>query len=87
MSITIKTIDIISLPIEPQNGSWKVTGSYGLKSDKGKIIAKQSFNGYSDIKHEWSKDTLSSLDEFITNLIDDIETESGIKEAINELKK
>lgn len=84
--ITIKNIQFNNISLERQEDGFKVTGSYNLMSDKRKVIAKQGFNGYGDLKIDISKDTKLALDEFVYNLQCDIEMETGINEAIKELK-
>ena len=83
MPITITNIKFNTLSIDFPDK--KVQGNYSLMG-KGKIIAKQSFNGYNDLKIDMSKDTIMALKEFVDSLQCDIELSTGINEAVKELK-
>ena len=62
------------------NRDGKIEGAYSLISEKGDVVAKQSFNGYSDMKFEFDK-SLSR------NLIEEIETEIELSLGIQDIVK
>jgi len=81
MAIKITKVKIVTVTI---NGEGKIEGVYSLISEKGSIVAKQGFNGYSDMKFEFDKS-------IARNLIEEIETEIeltiGIQEIVKEVVK
>jgi len=83
MSITINEIRLITLSIDAMVS--KVSGSYEMLGNKGRIVAKQGFNGYNDILVEISKETKSLLEEFMDSLSDDIKETIGVNEAVKEI--
>ena len=83
--ITIKDIRLNQITIDCND--YKVQGSYDLISDKGKVFAKQTFNGYNDIKVVLSKESTVMLEEFLFGLKDDIEMATGINEAVTKAVK
>lgn len=70
--------------IKDQQGMIKVEGTYELITQKGQVLAKQAFNGYSDIK-------IPFADDFAKDVIDAAETtvemQMGIQSAINTIKR
>ena len=59
-------------------GAPKMTGAYELISDGGKVLAKQNFNGYNDIKIEPSADTADLLQRAMAAISKDVERVLGI---------
>ena len=83
MSITIARIRVSSINItKDSDGKEKVTGYYELISNTDKVLAKQSFNGYSDIEVALSRETVSALVELQEGLKTDIQVVLGLKEGV-----
>jgi len=82
MPITVRNAKITSLSISGD----KVTGTYELMSEKGKVIAKQTFNDYNGMNVELSRDSKECIEDLLTSLTFDIEMTAGINEAVKELK-
>ncbi|MBA7652749.1 hypothetical protein ES703_60588 [subsurface metagenome] len=63
MATTIVGVRINSVNIEEQKEKEgpKLTGSYSLISDKGKVLATQGFNGYEQIKVAVSPEVIRQL--------------------------
>ena len=81
MSITISGIRITNITIcKDSDGKEQVTGDYALISSEDKVLAKQGFNGYSEIKIAYSKETMRALNDFQKGLKDDVQTVLGLKE-------
>ena len=57
----------------------KVEGNYALMSSMDKVLAKQGFNGYNDLKVSMSSDTTKALNTFINNLKSDINNILGLE--------
>lgn len=79
MAITLSAAVLNSLTITLGNESPKLEGSYSLMSSARKILAKQPFGGYSDIKLETSRDTQKALDGFIASLQKDLNSTLGLE--------
>ena len=80
MAIAIKTARVGNISIEvDKDGNEKVSGDYSLISSGDKVLAKQSFNGYSDIKLELSSDTRKALNSFLTGIKKDCLNLLGIE--------
>lgn len=65
MVVSEVRLNSISLSRDEENGGFKVSGEYSLVGSTGKVMAKQSFNGYSGLKVEMSGDTHKALDGFV----------------------
>jgi hypothetical protein len=62
-------------------GNWKIEGSYCLVSDTGKVMAKQTFNGYSkSIDLNPSPNVASLLEKLARGVQQDINLILGITE-------
>ena len=63
--ISIKGITLANINIQKdEQGVNKVTGDYRLMSNTDVVLAKQGFNGYSEIQIQFSLDTIKSLNDF-----------------------
>ena len=81
MPITIQGIRITSVSVSRDDGGEeKVQGNYELMSTNDKVLAKQSFNGYNDIKVEMSLETKQSLLSFLTGIKKDTMMTLGLSE-------
>lgn len=81
MAITIRGIRLDSLSVEKDDkGQRKVTGAYSLMSSEDVVIAKQTFNGYSDIQVGLSVETLKHLTKFTAGVKGDLESTLGLVE-------
>lgn len=80
MSITIRGVRINSLSITTEDGKQKVTGSYSLMSNDDIELAKQNFNGYSEIKVDFSASTTKAINEFVKGAKKDVESTLGLTE-------
>ena len=78
--ISIKGIRIENMNLNRESdGRMKLTGQYGLVSTADTILAKQGFNGYSDLAYTLSPDTEKLLREFTTSVIADINKLIGME--------
>jgi hypothetical protein len=81
MAITIRGIGINAITITPKkDGADEIKGEYDLVSSTDKVLAKQSFNGYGDMKINWSPETLSMLACLNLRIKKDIEMTLGLDE-------
>jgi hypothetical protein len=76
--IAIKGIKINELAIKLTDEENEITGNYSLISSVDKVLAKQSFNGYSDLKMPLSPDTHKALRAFIAHYKMDIQKTIGL---------
>jgi len=80
MPIAIQGIRVTSVSISREEKEEKVTGYYELMSTNDKVLAKQGFNGYSDIKVEMSLETKKALSAFLSGFKSDILIVLGLQE-------
>jgi hypothetical protein len=82
MGISIKGIKVSHIDIskDKETGENKVTGNYDLMSTNDVVLAKQSFNGYSDIKVDMSLETKQALNTFLNGFKKDIMIILGLTE-------
>ena len=79
MSIAIRGIRIKNLSmVREDNGADKITGDYELISTADKVLAKQGFNGYSEINVSFSAETLKAYNSFINGVKDDVSNVLGL---------
>ena len=79
MPVTIQGIRITNVNLSRDDkGEEKVTGSYELVSNNDKVLAKQDFNGYNDIKVDMSLETKQALNSFLTGIKKDTLTVLGL---------
>ena len=76
----LKGITIKKINIEVKQEGDDIQGSYALMSDNDKVLAKQSFNGYADIKVTFSSDTMKKYNEFMAGVKQDINAVLGFTE-------
>ena len=76
--ITVKGIALKDVNLKPEGDGVKVTGNYCLMSSIDVVLAKQSFNGYSDLEVNLSGKTMKALKEFRVSLEKDIEAVLGL---------
>lgn len=83
MGIAIRGIRIenITLTRDKDSGENGVTGDYSLISTADKVLAKQGFNGYNEIKMSWSGETIKSLNAFLAGVKNDVQNTLGLEEA------
>lgn len=82
--LEISTVRITDIQIEKKdNDEIKISGKYNLISNKGKLVAKQSFNGYGDMQLTID---LTSARDFVSDLESNIEIAVGIQEAVKEVR-
>ena len=80
--IGIQGIRVVDVDISKEsNGQEKVTGHYELVSTNDRVLAKQGFNGYSDIKVEPSAETRMALITFLEGLKRDVISVLGLQET------
>jgi hypothetical protein len=81
MGIAIQGIRITSVNVsKDSNGNEKVEGNYELVSTNDKVLAKQGFNGYNDIKVDMSLETKQALIAFLTGIKKDTMIVLGLTE-------
>ncbi len=59
----------------------KIQGDYNIMTNQGRVIAKQGFNGYSEIKVDMSMETKKALAIFNASLSKDINLVLGFVET------
>ena len=81
MDITLKGIRIINLTVntDKEEPTERIEGSYGLIASNDKVLAKQAFNGYNDIKVSMSPATSKALDAFLAAYKSDINAVIGLE--------
>lgn len=80
MGISIRGIRVDKLSWEREEDADKITGSYSLMSNADKVLAKQSINGYGDVKVTFSVDTMTAFYAFMQGAKKDIEGILGLVE-------
>lgn len=80
MAIGIKGLRIDDVAITAKESGDEIQGHYSIISTMDKVIAKQSFNGYNDIKITMSQETQTLLSSFLSSLKKDVETITGLVE-------
>lgn len=80
MSITIRGVRLDSLSVSHDGDKEKVTGQYSLMSNQDKALAKQGFNGYSEVKVDFSHNTMKALNALQKGVKEDIEIVLGLIE-------
>ena len=83
MEITATKLKSVSLEVK-DNGEVGASGTYEMISNKGKVVAVQSFNGYGNMKIEFDKPTLKN---FVSDIEGAIDLEIGINEAVKKAGK
>ena len=82
MGISIRGVRIKSLSItRDENGKEDVSGDYELISTADKVLAKQGFNGYNEIKVAFSLETQKALSAFLSGVKSDVQTILGLTEG------
>ena len=81
MAITIQGIKLTSLSVtlNKEDGAYTFTGNYELISNTGVTLAKQSFNGYNDVKLNGSIETNKALNDLVGVVKKDLNTTLGIE--------
>lgn len=80
MGIGIRGIKVTSVSIDLKGDEDKIQGNYALMSTNDKVLATQSFNGYSDIKIAFSAETLKAFNTFLAGVKNDINNVLGLQE-------
>ncbi len=80
MSIGIKGLRIDNVAIASKEGGNEISGNYSIISTTDKIIAKQGFNSYDEVKITMSQETKTALNTFLAALKKDAETTTGLVE-------
>ena len=82
MGIAIRGIRIKSLSVtRDDSGKEEISGDYELISTADKVLAKQGFNGYNEIKVGFSGDTMKAYNAFVKGLKDDVASVLGLTEG------
>ena len=83
MGISIRGIRVSNLSMQRDDkGENNITGDYELISSGDKVLAKQGFNGYNEIKLTFSAETLKSYNAFINGVKADLEGMLGLTEGV-----
>ncbi len=83
MALAVQGIRVPSVNITRlEGGDNLVSGSYELISTTDRVLCKQGFNGYDNMKITWSKETVIALNALLTSIKKDIQTTLGITEEI-----
>ena len=79
MSITIEGVKISNIEVvRDSDGKLKLTGDYHILSNEGIVLAKQGFNGYSEVEVPYSKSTMDTLNYLMLSVKDDVESSLGL---------
>ena len=79
MAVTIQGAKITTLSIgQDDTGNPTVQGNYELMSSVGKVLAKQGFNGYNDLKLSASPLTAKLLIELRESIQSDLNNNLGL---------
>jgi hypothetical protein len=78
--VAIRGVKIESVNIKVNPEEDKIEGYYLLMSTSDKILAKQGFNGYSDIKVDFSRETKDAYTKFMEGLTKDVQSVLGLTE-------
>lgn len=82
MAVTIQGVKIKTMTLDPsEKAKERVKGSYALMSNTDKVLATQSFNGYSDIEVQFSSETLIALEKFLGGVKKDLGIVLGLEEG------
>jgi hypothetical protein len=81
MAMMIKGIRLDNFDVKRENkdGILEITGNYSLISNADIVLAKQGFNGYSEIKLAQTVETQQLLNKLALSIKSDIETILGLK--------
>lgn len=83
MALAVQGIRIPSVNIARDNdGANQVLGSYELISTTDRVLCKQSFNGYNDMKITWSNETMAALNALLLSIKKNVQTTLGINEEV-----
>jgi hypothetical protein len=81
--ITVTKVKVDWVKIERGEDKVTVTGGYSLITSEGTVLAKQSFNGYNDMKFDFDKSISRNL---LDEIESTIEIEIGVQEAVKTIK-
>ncbi len=73
-------IPLVNINRIENSGDNQISGSYELISTTDRVLCKQTFNNYNDMKITWSNETTKALNILLTNIKKDIQTTLGITE-------
>ena len=76
--IGIKGIRIDDVDIVVKENEDSLSGHYSIISSTDKVIAKQGFNSYNNIKVDMSQETKKLLIDFLASLKKDVQTMTGL---------
>lgn len=81
MAVTIQGVQLVSLSLSrnKEEGTIKLGGSYELMSSSGKVLAKQSFNGYGEIVLTQSGETAKLISDLQASIQKDLNTTLGLE--------
>ncbi len=83
MALAVQGIRVPSVNINRiDDGSSQISGSYELISATDRVLCKQPFNGYNDMKITWSNETITALNALLTSVKKDVQNTLGITEEI-----
>lgn len=79
--ITIKGIKLKDINITKDNdGNLKLSGNYDLLSNTDKVLAKQEFGGYNNLKLEQTPETAKKIHEVMLEIKSNLEVQLGLVE-------
>jgi hypothetical protein len=83
VGISIRGVRIKNLTMNrDDNGKENITGDYELISSNDKVLAKNGFNGYSELVVPFSSDTLKAYNSFINGVKADVSGVLGLTEEV-----
>lgn len=79
MSVTLSGVRVNKIELSMDHeGKITFSGTYELISSTGKVLAKQGFNSYNDIKISGSVETLDYIQKVQAQIVKDINTTLGL---------
>lgn len=78
MAISIEGIKITQAAIVEKEGEMEIQGTYALMGSNGIVLAKQSFNGYNDMKLNLSPDGKKKFHDFMGVLKSELSASLGM---------
>jgi hypothetical protein len=83
MAVSIEgcKFESLSLTRDKETGQWNLGGSYTLISNTGVVLARQSINGYNDMKLEVSSESRQLMNALTASLQGDLNSVLGITEV------
>lgn len=85
MAVMVEGAEMATLNMVKDKGEVKLSGTYRLMSNAGKVLAKQDFGGgYNSMEISWSPATLGTLKTLLASMQQDLATTLGLNEETHD---